>query len=546
MAQINPSLHNVRHDAGLFREFDVLERLRLGLPDGYNVFHSVDWHSVHNGIDHHGEIDLVVLAPNGNMLLIEVKAGSVNLRNGEIFKRYGQDRERNVAQQTRIQYSAMVNRLQEAKLFSFVTNCLVLPDYRIENEKIISIPRERIIDASEFDHLATRVRELLTTEKQYGTPTSDVEVIRRFLANEFSVSLDLSVLGQQLQETTKRLSEGLATWVPRITAPSGVVRIQATAGSGKTQLALRLLSDAAANKQRAMYVCFNRTLADHIGHFAPAQTKVASFHELCVDYYTRIHSVPDFCQSDIFQTLAQTYCDAASTFSTQHDLIVIDEGQDFEPTWVAALLPQLHPQGHLYLLEDEAQRLYGRESFDLTDSVSIVCQDNFRSPRAICTVINALNLSDHPVDARSPYTGELPGFRTYESNAELLTQTAQAVRDLQARGIALTDIVVLSGHGRQKSSLLNAHSIDDFSTRHFTGSYNKNGEQIWSCGDLLVESIYRFKGQSAAGVVISELDFASLNEHARHILFVGMTRAHLAVELVLSKSAETSLAKALG
>ncbi len=33
-------------DGGLFRKLDVLERLRLGLPDGFGVFHELTWHCV--------------------------------------------------------------------------------------------------------------------------------------------------------------------------------------------------------------------------------------------------------------------------------------------------------------------------------------------------------------------------------------------------------------------------------------------------------------------------------------------------------------------
>ena len=44
----------------------------------------------------------------------------------------------------------------------------------------------------------------------------------------------------------------MSLWVPRITSPSGVIRIQGTAGSGKTQLALQLLSDAVINKQKSL------------------------------------------------------------------------------------------------------------------------------------------------------------------------------------------------------------------------------------------------------------------------------------------------------
>jgi hypothetical protein len=42
MATLTPSqLPSLREDGGLFRELDVLDRLRLGLPDGFEIFHEV-------------------------------------------------------------------------------------------------------------------------------------------------------------------------------------------------------------------------------------------------------------------------------------------------------------------------------------------------------------------------------------------------------------------------------------------------------------------------------------------------------------------------
>ncbi|MGF6179311.1 hypothetical protein ABIB42_000309 [Massilia sp. UYP32] len=54
-----------------------------------------------------------MLSPDGSLLLMEVKAGPVVLRNGEIFKLYG-DGECDVARQGRLQRVAMQNRLKEA------------------------------------------------------------------------------------------------------------------------------------------------------------------------------------------------------------------------------------------------------------------------------------------------------------------------------------------------------------------------------------------------------------------------------------------------
>jgi superfamily I DNA and RNA helicase len=99
--------------------------------------------------------------------------------------------------------------------------------------------------------------------------------------------------------------------------------------------------------------------------------------------------------------------------------------------------------------------------------------------------------------------------------------------------------VVLTGRGRAKSKLLNADQIGKFSTRHFTGQYTHDGNPIWTEGDLLTETIFRFKGQSAPAVVLSEIDFIEMNNIERNKLFVGFTRAQMAIEIILSESAES-------
>lgn len=542
MAEISPCVESLRRDAGLVRELQVLDHLRLALPEGYEVFHSIDWTSEHGGVDRHGEFDLVVLAPNGNILIIEVKAGGVVLRDGELFKLYSR-KEHDVGRQMRTQHAAMLARLASADLNAYVTSCLVLPDYRLRpGDEVVSIPRDHVIDADDYDALGARVRELLGC----GQSRSAREAVRRFLANEFRVSPDLRVLGNQVRASSRRLADGLATWVPRIQAPSGVIRVKATAGSGKTQLALRLLSDAADAGLRALYVCFNRPLADQISRLAPARAVVASFHELCVDLWRQHRGEPDFGQGGVFEALSAHYVEASKDFRPRFDLIVIDEGQDFEPSWVASLLPQLNDSGRLYFLEDEAQRLYEREPFDLAGAVEVQCQDNFRSPRSIVAIINALRLTDSPVTAVGPLHGDVPEFRTYGDERSLKSQTAAGVQSLIGAGIPLEEMAVISLRGLANSALLGEDRLGDYLLRKFTGRYNSDGSPEWTVGVLHADSVFRFKGQSALGVVLTEVDFESLNDNWRRRLFVGLTRAHLACAVVLSEDAEAALSSLLG
>lgn len=540
MALISPNLlPPLRMDAGRYRELEVLERLRDYLPGGFEIFHNIALHTVRGGRDNYGEIDIVVLSPDGCLLLMEVKAGPVILRDGEVFKLYS-DGKCDVARQGRLQRVAMQNRLHEAKLETPMLCCLILPDYELGDSQVVSIPRDRIIDAR-YAEMVTTVREWMSTVHS----RVDQPALRRLLLNQFQVTPSLDAMRDQLQGTVRRLSDGLATWVPRIGSPSGVFRIQATAGSGKTQLALHLLDNAAAEGLRACYVCFNRTLADHVRRLASPKVQVVNYHELCVEHYRREHGEPDFT-SKAFQDMAGAYLAASADFTPSLDLLVIDEAQDFDAGWVESLCNRLKPGGRLYVLEDDAQRLYQQEGFDLGDAVTIACSDNFRSPRTICDLINGFSLVRPPIRSLNPYQGEMPGIRTYDSDEELLAGTEAAVASLLARGFALADIAIVSGRGRDRSALLNRVGIGPHTTRRFTGEYDRNGEPRWSNGDLLVESVYRYKGQSAPAVIVTEFDFCELDDAARRRLFVALTRAQMAVEMVLSSAAERCLVAALG
>lgn len=540
MAILHPENFDLlRQDAGLYRELDVIERLEQYLPANYEVFHSVTWFSVHNTHDHHGEIDVVVMSPEGNLLLVEVKAGDVVLHAGEIFKMYN-GTESSVSRQCNMQYSSMVRRLTNAKLRTFVTNCLVLPDYKIDGANIIGFPKERIIGAESYDSLGTQVLDILRTAP---TRENDVDAIRHFLKNEFRVTTDLAVLKGQISTASHKLSDGMSLWVPRIASPSGVIRIQGTAGSGKTQLALQLLSDAVINKQKSLYVCFNRSLADHMRKISPASVLATNFHELCVDHYRRVVNEPNFSDPDIFAKAANSYIEYASHQEPRYDLIILDEGQDLEPEWVASIVGQLKSDGRLYLMEDQDQRLYARDEYDLDGAVLVSSYENYRSPQAICQMINAFGLSSKPIQAKGPYKGESPDFHVYRSYDELMSMTASAVDSLLRRGFDLADIVVLTGRGRVKSKLLNVDHIGKFSTSHFTGKYTPDGDQIWTAGDLVTETVYRFKGQSSPAIVLSEVDFTEMTEIERNKLFVGLTRTQMAVEIVLSPSADECFRK---
>lgn len=223
MAKLCPTLapHTATR-AGDYAELDLLQTLERGLSDAYILFHSVDWSRGTAEKEQHGEIDVVVVNQAGDVLLMEVKAGHVDFLPGGMFKTYG-SHIKDVKAQVGLQYGALRTRLIDAGLFVHLNHLLVLPAMKVKNETA-QWPRERIVDSQDMANIVTRVTQLLGP----GLHNADLKAkVLAFFENRFRVVPDASALAGNLQRTITRLSAGLALWVPRVTAPSGVLRARA-------------------------------------------------------------------------------------------------------------------------------------------------------------------------------------------------------------------------------------------------------------------------------------------------------------------------------
>ena len=541
MARLCPTRpHHSAMNAGEYAEFELLETLERGLSNAYTLFHSVDWSRGAGTKEQHGEIDIVVVNQGGDVLMMEVKSGEVEFAPTGIYKTYGA-KSKDVVSQIGLQYGAMRQRLNDAQLPVHLSHLLVLPNFRVQSETA-QWPRERIVDSDDIVDIVSRVGQLL------GSGSRDGDVVDRVMAffqNKFRVEPDVSALAGRMQQAATRMSSGLATWVPRMEVPSGVIRVVGTAGSGKTQLAMRMLRDADSAGLKAAYICFNRALADHMACVAPVRTTAETFHEFALGVARRSGQVIDFTQPTAFENIVTHCIDALSGYDPDLDLLVLDEVQDLQPEWVQAMMSRLRPEGRALLLEDPDQQLYAdREPFDIADAVTVTSSENFRTPRALVRLINGLHLTSTELEALSAYEGEISDPITYETAEKIGPCTVKAVERCLARGFALDDIAIVSMRGRERSKLQGLDRLGPWTLRHFAGRYDDGGGAIWTDGQLLIESVRRFKGQAASAVVLTECDITELDSMNRRLLFVGLTRARVHLEWVVSTQTTVMLERA--
>lgn len=544
MARIHPSfpLH-APLSAGAYRERDILRQLQDGLPDSFDVFHNLPWSTMLGDQQAFGEYDFVITSPGGQLLILEVKAGEVNSREDGLTKQYRLKGAKDIGHQMRRMHASLLDRMQNGDLPQVhVDALLALPDAIVRSE-IVAYPRERIVDASQIDRLCAIVQACFPA---VALPHEQRQRVLDFLANRFEIQPDVANQIGQIQQATTQLASGLATWVPRVRHVDQLYQIEATAGSGKTQLALTLLREAASAGRKARYVCFNRPLADHLARLAPPNSEVTTFHQLCRDHAEHLGQTLDFSDQKVFENITQQYLNDAPKLPARLGLLILDEAQDLDPTWVDALSQTLVPDGHLYVMGDSQQQLYDRDPFGLQNAVQIRCLDNFRSPQRVVQMINRLRLTPDPVQARSAHIGQMPDFHVWENGkTSAHGQLEACLHKLWEDGYDPEQVAVISYRGVQQSEILKQSRLAGYPTKKFTGQYDDAGNPKWTEGKLLTESLYRFKGQSAPAVVLCEVDFEALTERDKRKLFVGLTRAQMRVDIVLSERAAETLAAAL-
>jgi hypothetical protein len=518
------------------RQIETLATFERGLPEDIVVFHGVHWSRAGHGLETIGDIDFVVMSPAGQIVLIEQKAGFLNESADGLVKRY-----RGSSRRIKVEVDRTLNALSqrlatirhgESLSIQYLLYC---PDYTVRDRASAGLSAEQIVDSTQRYQLCEAIQNLL--DDSQVTKPDWVRRLNRFFSNELELVPDASALVGRAQSLVTRMSEGLATWARRFEVDPPRLRIVATAGSGKTQLALALLHDASAQGQRALYVCFNRPLADHIRAAAPEDIQVFNYHQWCQHRLREADQPVDFSGANAFEKIEAASLALEVTEQEYVDMLIIDEGQDFTPAWrddLLRLASRPSPAAQVWWMEDPMQELYGREPA-APQWPCLHAQVNYRSPRAVVSWINQVLQVEPPVIGSGPVQGSAPEVLAYSDDTGLIAQTKSAVTSALRAGFRRHDIAITTFSGRARSVIHPLESLGPNQLRKFSGRYDLFGNPEINDGDILLDTVFRFKGQSAPCVILTEVDFATLDETARRKLFVGVTRASLHVIVVCSE-----------
>lgn len=545
MAQILPVLTEDPLSSGISpAEWLTLNKLQAGLPPDWLVFHNIRWTQARDFVTHVGEIDFCVLSPGGRVVVIEQKNGELIEKPDGIFKHYPNG-PKNVGTQIQRTLDGLHSKFKRFHPEGgFRADYLIyLPDYQVRHINAIALDPERIVDSSRSEQLCSIIMTLLRDDPEKPA-NGRFEKVRDFLLDTYELVRDVHAFGKLQGDIYRKISGGLTTWVNRLSFEPFHLRVTGTAGCGKTQLAMNELKKTVDAGKKALMICFNHSLAAKLSAITPEGAKISTFHRLCDDWMKSAGQAVDHNQgASIFEQMVESALRLPVPAGWPVDTLVIDEGQDMHQVWADLLQRLVKPNGRIVWIEDPNQRLYDIEPVLLSDFVKLDVPTNYRSPGKIQQVIELL--LDLGTESGNPFPGMDPEFHTYDSNQTLFRLVRERIGLLLSQGFRKENIAVISFRGFKNSAFANLDQLGQYTLKRFTGAYDENGHQISQDGDILFDTIYRYKGQQAQVILFVEIDFEALDELTRNKLYCGMTRATAHLECFFSNRASDLLSQNL-
>ena len=188
------------------------------------------------------------------------------------------------------------------------------------------------------------------------------------------------------------------------------VEVVGPAGSGKSMLAAEKARRLASEGYRTLLVCFNQRLAttmqrDLAATKAPAGLDVTTFHRLCELMGARagvLPARPSLIPQAWWDETLPDALDAAidADPDMRYHAVIVDEGQDFAPGWLASLGMMLFDtkDGVFWVFHDPAQALFRPDVVGRLGLEPLELFEDHRTPPAVSRLASRFRDDDMEID----------------------------------------------------------------------------------------------------------------------------------------------------
>lgn len=499
-------------------EMRVYDALQAGLPNGWTAWHSLKIRDNHGT---EGEGDFVVVDPDNGLVVIEVKGGSLEARDGRWFQN-GQPMQHSPLDQAQGYVRKLVDRLRQAGAPVPAFGVAVwFPDTPVEVEPTQDDMRGRILGANHLAWCAEAlppVVERALAPHQRPVDRRTISTLHELWGETWTPSLSLGQRVRmdesarvQLDNTQRDLLDGLKR-NQRLLVTGGP-------GTGKTLLACEAARRLAAEGQRVLVLCFTQALGQWLAaHLQVEGVECRSISQLAVDLVEqRGGQTPDADDPAFWEDVHLLATEAVTSSQGGWDAVIIDEAQDLtESHWL--FVEALCGDGRLWAFEDPAQAFWDdRRPPEQLFSSFFELTNGYRSPPELLRVAESIRDGRRDEDAvRVATETDRLAWIECPSVSSIPDKVANEVQKLRGAGLAPSEIAVISVRGLGvKESVLHSDAL----AAHQPVRADDPGIEE----HVVADTFLRFKGLERPAVVVTDLHLVEGDASTR--LFIALTRA---------------------
>jgi len=553
MAQMYPqwiSESERKANPGKRAEYLVYDELARQLGDRWLVLYgsAIKWRHQYGVSDR--ETEFIIAHPSLGVLALEVKGGSIT-REGNIWyttplreltkpkplrKRY------RIRKNPYIQVTDAAEAYRR-KINDYITACrlpswsfkmgtaVCFPDIEVPDDFYIgadALP-EITLDRTDLGNLKQRLYQILKLyQGKLGEPPDErgIDILKQVLARDWHIDSFIAYQLQSAEDRRKELTKEQFHLLYNLAGNSKML-IAGCAGSGKTMIAAEKARRLAGQGKRVLLTCFNENLADWLrqGDFVRPSMEILHFHKLCYEFasYSREVNLPEWSEQlgvdretyfkvEMPEALELAAIDIGMTF----DAIIVDEGQDFETSWLTTLYELLtdKEEGVFYIFYDDNQRIYTQAKIPFKWP-SYRLSKNMRNTNPIFEQVRRYYHRPNDIFS-SGISGPEPWFVNLSDYSDEYEAVQSILEQLVEQGIHLSQIVILTPRAKE-NSILGGQKPNRPGKFALTWKSNPIANQARCC------TIQSFKGLESPVIVLTELGHVYPGK-ATELMYVAISR----------------------
>ena len=505
-----------------YGEKAVYEALRT-LNDQYTVFYSLSWVGI-NEKRTIGEADFVIVHPDKGVLVIEVKSGEIEYKNGEWIQtntKSGQSKRIEPYVQARKSQFELLDRLNKnIQEFRLPMMCYAVWFPSVEIKGKTSLPPEAPIEITLDKQCLNNPEKALdktysywaTKYRQVSLDYSQFREVIDVLCPHFHVVPRLKTKIEEMEEVYIQLTKQQAALLDFLEEQRTAV-IHGLAGTGKTVLAVEKAKRLASPGQQVLFLCFNSFLRESLKKNNPIpNVTFHNAHSLAYEIMGQSDAPIEEVLSEFEEYLEEVFDEQSWTYSN----ILVDEGQDLDDRLLNRLYELVKlKNGCFYVFYDRNQYIMKNQLPQWIEDAEcrLVLHKNCRNTAEVfktsCSLMGLESVTYNEIH------GEIPSAKFYTTEVEQEKIVNDFIKRVLGEGLDLSDIVILTAKTVETSWI----SLE----KTYAG-------QTLSCnqepGKILFTTIRKFKGLEAEAILIVDAQMSALtNPENRRLLYTGTSRA---------------------